>query len=375
MEVIIDQAVLGKALSYVSRIVTSRPSYPVLSNLLIDAHKSGSISFSATNLDITLSIQAGAEVQKAGKITAPAKTLNDFVSFLPEGKVKIVTDKDKLTITSESHTATLATIPTDEFPELPETKTNQDPLVTIPGKEFKQTVEKVSFACARDLSRPIFSAVLIEPSANHLNWVGLDGHRLSKVMMDIKYDSKLKNLLIPSDALEEVARVVTEDDDVLLYTVKKGQQVVMKYGTVELAARQVEGIFPDYKVAMPKEEKTELKLDTEEFLNAIKMARLFSSDEAANRVEVVFDGKVLTISSSGSKVGENVTKLKAGGEGENFKAAFNAQFLMDVLSRVHTESVQFSTFVPATDDKLRGGVFREEKNESFMHIVMPLFTT
>lgn len=375
MKVTVDQNVINEALSYVSRIVTTRPSYPVLSNILIDAKKAGAIHLSSTNLDLTLTVQCGAEVKDPGIITAPAKTLSDFVSFLPDGTVTLETEKDKLTVSSASHNATFSTIPVEEFPELPETSVDQKPVMTISGKIFKEVVDKVSFACAKDLSRPIFSAVLVEPAQELMNWVGLDGHRMSKYIVEVKFEKDAEKLLIPADAMEEVARSVGEDDEVMMFTVKKGQQVVMKYGTIELAARQVEGVFPDYKVAMPKDEKTELVLNTEEFLNAVKMARLFSSEETANRVELEYAENAIKIGSSGSKVGENETVLPVKGDGESFKAAFNAQFLTDILTRIQSEKVKFSTFVPATDEKLRGGVFREIKNEDYFHIVMPLFTS
>lgn len=375
MKIEIDQEVLSKALSYLSRIVSTRPSYPVLSNLLLDANKNGTVAFSATNLDLTLTVRSGAEVKGEGKITCPAKTLSDFVSFLSSGPVTIATDGDKLNVTSGSHKAVFSTIPVEEFPELPEVTKDSSTVLVMPGKTFKEIIEKVTFACSKDLSRPIFSAVLFEPAAEQVVWVGLDGHRLSKVITDMKVESKSENLLIPAEALDEVGRSVSEDEDVTIYSVKKGQHVVLKYGTIDLATRQVEGVYPDYKVALPKEEKSKLTLSTEEFLNAIKMARLFSSDELANRIEMSYGKDKLTISSSGSKVGENTTILEVEGEGEEFKAAFNAQFLTDILSRVVSEKVEFSTFVPATDEKLRGGVFREEGNNDFFHIVMPLFTS
>jgi len=375
MKIEIDQEVLSKALSYLSRIVSNRPSYPILSNLLLDANKNGTVSFSATNLDITLTVRSGAEVKAEGKITCPAKTLSDFVSFLSSGPVTLATDADKLLVSSGAHKATFSTIPTEEFPELPAVTKDSSTVLVMSGKVFKEIVDRVSFACAKDLSRPIFSAVLFEPAAEQIVWVGLDGHRLSKVTSEMKVESKVGNLLIPAEALDEVARSITEDEELTIYSVKKGQHVVIKYGTIDLATRQIEGVYPDYKVALPKEEKSKLVLSTEEFLNAVKMARLFSSDELANRIEISYAKEKLTISSSGSKVGENTTVLSAEGEGEDFKAAFNAQFLTDILSRVTTEKVEFSTFVPATDDKLRGGVFREEGNSDFFHIVMPLFTS
>jgi DNA polymerase-3 subunit beta len=208
-----------------------------------------------------------------------------------------------------------------------------------------------------------------------LTWVGLDGHRLSKITTENSFDPKIGKLLIPADAMEEVAHAVAEEDDVVVYLLKKSQQVVLKYATIELAARQVEGAYPDYKVALPKEEKTKLILSNGELLKAVKMAQLFSSEESANRVEFSYEKDKLTIASSGGKVGENTTVLEAKGDGEGFKAAFNAHFLSEILSRIHSEQVVFSTFIPATDDKLRGGVFREEENDNFFHLVMPLFTS
>ena len=83
MKVVCSQAELNAALQLVSRAVATRPTHPVLANVLLTAD-AGTGRVSLTGFDLSLGIQTSlaAEVESSGAITLPARLLGEIVNRL-----------------------------------------------------------------------------------------------------------------------------------------------------------------------------------------------------------------------------------------------------------------------------------------------------
>ena len=76
MKVVCSQSELNSALQLVSRAVATRPTHPVLANVLLTAD-AGNNRLSLTGFDLNLGIQTSmsATVEQSGAITLPARLL------------------------------------------------------------------------------------------------------------------------------------------------------------------------------------------------------------------------------------------------------------------------------------------------------------
>ena len=100
MKLVCSQAELNSALQLVSRAVASRPTHPVLANVLLTAD-AGTDRLSLTGFDLNLGIQTSlpASVDTSGAVTLPAYTLvNAGLSYQDENfgvnlTVKNLTDE------------------------------------------------------------------------------------------------------------------------------------------------------------------------------------------------------------------------------------------------------------------------------------------
>ena len=83
MKVVCSQSELNSALQLVSRAVATRPTHPVLANVLLTAD-AGSNRLSLTGFDLSLGIQTSfaVSVETSGAITLPARLLGEIVSRL-----------------------------------------------------------------------------------------------------------------------------------------------------------------------------------------------------------------------------------------------------------------------------------------------------
>ena len=84
MEIICNQNELNNALQLVSKAVASRPTHPILANILLTADE-GTNKISLTGFDLNLGIQTSFDgtVKNSGAITIPSKLLSEIVNKLP----------------------------------------------------------------------------------------------------------------------------------------------------------------------------------------------------------------------------------------------------------------------------------------------------
>ena len=127
MKLVCAQSDLSTHLSLVSRAVPSRPTHPVLANVLLRAdEETQQVSLTAFDLSLGIRTTFAAEVETGGNVTLPAKLLNDIVTRLPEGPITI--DAELAANQSEGIVAVLTSasgryqvrgMGAEEYPELP----------------------------------------------------------------------------------------------------------------------------------------------------------------------------------------------------------------------------------------------------------------
>ena len=83
---------LAEGLAVVGRVVPTKSTLPVLSNVLLSA-ADGDLRLAATNLEMAVSHRVPGTVATDGEITLPARLLSDYVALLDHGQ-KVTLDVD-----------------------------------------------------------------------------------------------------------------------------------------------------------------------------------------------------------------------------------------------------------------------------------------
>ncbi|OGY19413.1 MAG: hypothetical protein A3F04_00815 [Candidatus Chisholmbacteria bacterium RIFCSPHIGHO2_12_FULL_49_9] len=147
MQVSVLQDKLVKGLSSVAYAVSSKPSLPILSNVLLTA-KEGILQLAATDLSLGIQLRIGAKVKKEGAITVPAKVFGELVSSFPLAPVELSLEGESLRIQCGSYRARLSGIPAMEFPSLSQVSGTGE--FSLPVSSFREAVERVVFAASSD---------------------------------------------------------------------------------------------------------------------------------------------------------------------------------------------------------------------------------
>lgn len=375
MQVSCLQENLAKGLSIVGRAVASRSTLPVLSNVLL-ATDGEKLKLSATNLEIGINCWVGAKVVQEGAITIPARLLSEFVNSLPPERIDIKLDQDTQTLNLKCARieSNIKGIDAQEFPIVP-TATNGDASLKLDPTSLRTMIDQVVFAAATDESRPILTGVLVQFNENNLTMAAADGFRLSVKAAALKQNfSDMNEVIIPARALMELARVSGDQEqpvEVIITPARK--QILFHLQDIDLVSQLIEGKFPDYNQIIPKGYTTRTVLETNNFLKAVRVSHLFARD-SANIVKLeinpsgdeLMNGRVTLVATS-AELGDNVADIDASIEGNQIEIAFNAKYLMDVLSIIDSPQVALETSAPASP-----GVLRPIGDEKFTHVIMPM---
>jgi DNA polymerase-3 subunit beta len=117
--------------------------------------------------------------------------------------------------------------------------------------------------------------------------------------------------LIPQRNVAEIIRIFEGYDTDLQLTFGENQVSFEIDKELYLVSRVVDGVFPDYKQIIPKENKTELSVLKQDLINALKISNLFSDN--FNQVKFHLDdtNNVFEITSKNTEKGESRTTVPA----------------------------------------------------------------
>lgn len=371
----ISQAEFTKALLSASSSLSARTNLPILSNILITASK-GSLEVLSTNLETATKVVVGCQVDVEGKTTMPGKLLFEFVSQLPEGDVLVEKLGEEVVVSAKRYNGRFATAAVEDFPAIP--KIEGGHTISIKPKEFSKAILRVAYCAALDEGRPILTGVLCEIGKNNLSFVATDGYRLSFARLDVRNekDAAVK-IVIPSKSIIEVAKLISEygealaDKEIAILISDGLNQVNFKVENVEYTSRLIEGAFPNWQKLIPAEFTSKAKVNKEEFMKIVRVASIFARD-GGNIVRLKLyaegtKGGSLSVSGASGQVGSDEAQCEIELAGKGGEIAFNFRYLLEMLSSVDSEEIDFEMI-----ESLNPGKLTVPGDKDYFHIIMPV---
>src|SRR3954466_1367889 len=275
-------------LGVAARGVSTRSSIQTLSGVRI-GEVGGALELQATDMEIGIRVKVDGEVEGgATPVVLPGRLLLDVVRSLPNDDLALeyrsqTQDVEIVSGTAKFH---LRTLPTEDFPKLPET--GDAPSVSVPAQAFIDTVNRVGRAASRDEARPHLTGVLVTGEGNELRMVATDSYRLAvketKLDQPLAAPHKPLEVNVPVRALQELTRIASADGVEQIEITALENQVIFRAGDVVLSSRLIEGRFPNYKQLLPETYEHELRLSRAELLDVVKRISLMAQKNAPLRM-------------------------------------------------------------------------------------------
>lgn len=360
MKIIVNKQELNTHLSVISRIVPSRPSHPVLGNILISAkEETGQVTLTAFDLSLGAVTKFKAEVREGGEATLHARLFTEIVSRSPDGEITISVEEndepEKQTpayIKTASAQFQISTLPATDFPEIP--KISGGEVIKLPVEVLREGIKSVLFAASGDETKQVLTGIHLIKKLDHLEFASTDGHRLAVAQTSIGENEdcgKDISITIPSRTLGELDRILSSQKTGHIFLEADNSQVAFTIAdslTLDnqdccvLFGRKLEGSYPSYEQLIPKSFERSLVLDRKQLIRCLEMVSVLN-DAKSNLVKLFIDPEdnQLFLSVESPDLGSAKESMPAEMvQGEKLELALSAKYLLEGIKVLSSKDIK-----------------------------------
>ncbi|MEL6228875.1 MAG: DNA polymerase III subunit beta [Cyanobacteria bacterium J06627_3] len=344
MKFVCSQGDLNTHLSIVSRAVPSRPTKPVLANILVKVDDDTQC-ITLTSFDETLGIQTSfsAHVEAGGVLTVPAKLLGDIVAKLPPEDLDFSQSATEtvITLTCSAGEYQVRGMDATDYPNLPLVEDGQ--VASVSADSLLEGLRGSLFATSSDETKQVLTGVHVVAEPEALEFAATDGHRLAVVQSadDSGIDLAI-NVTVPGKALRELERLLQAYQGTEPIALRfDPTQVVFELGHQRITTRLLEGAYPNYRQLIPPKFERQLTVDRKQLMAALERIGVLA-DQRNNIVKLSISGtgQTLALSVEAQEVGSGREEMSAQVTGDDLDIAFNVRYLLEGLRALPSSEIQ-----------------------------------
>ncbi len=360
MKFSLAKQVLLDGLNKVTGAVSTRPSMPILSNVLLSV-ANGELQLMTTNMELTIMTKVPCMVEKEGAVTLPAKKLQSIIRELRDGEVEVEVKDTVATICCNRAKFKLNGLGADEFPGLPSFREVRE--FKVPQAMLNKGFRYTEFAIANDGMRYVLNGIYTCFQDGKLTLVATDGRRLALFENELEFpESQNVCIDIPSRAVAELHRLLSDAGEVMVRVTTN--QAAFDFGDTLLITKLIDGNYPNYRQVIPSRYNERIILPAPELNETVRRVSLLSS-EKSNIVSFRFVPGAMRVQSSAKNMGEASEEMPIDYSGRELSIAFNADFVQAPLKAVGDSEVAIDLI-----DASSPGVMRVA--DEFLYVLMPI---
>lgn len=365
MNFTIEREKLLRPLQQVAGVVERRQTLPVLSNVLMVVD-GDTLSLTGTDLEVELvaHVTLDSEYEHA-EITVPAKKLLDICKSLPdESVIQFVTEEQKLLVKAGRSRFSLATLPSNEFPNLEEATGNVT--FSINQGYLKSVIDRTGFAMAQQDVRFYLNGMLFEVSTNLLRAVSTDGHRLALCNAEIQVEVESPvQAIVPRKGVLELSKLFSDVDADVSVSLS-ANHIRVENTDLRFTSKLIDGKFPDYERVLPKNSDKTVLSDKNEMKQCFSRVSILSNEKYRG-VRLRFENGSLTTVANNPEQEEAEETINVDYNGGELEIGFNVNYLLDVMNVIRSESVKI-----LLADSNSSALITDASDDSAMYVVMPM---
>jgi DNA polymerase-3 subunit beta len=352
-----------KPVQTVIGVVERRQTMPILSNVLLTV-RGGKLSVTATDLEVEMVAEGDVDGQADGEITVPGRKLHDICRALPDGaKIDIALSGERLTVKAGRSRFTLSTLRATDFPTVEEIAAKQT--LRVSKKDLRRLVDKTHFSMAQQDVRYYLNGLLLETEKRTLRAVATDGHRLALSEIELSAPAgRDEQIIVPRKGVLELNRLLEGDGEVELSFGTNHIRIALD-GT-RLTSKLIDGRFPEYGRVIPNEPRNVIKADRDLLRHALQRTAILSNEKYRG-VRLELSPNSVILQANNPEQEEAVETLEVEYSGDSMEIGFNVNYLLDALSAVDGEQVEFGV-----TDANSSCLIREPGGGGTKFVVMPM---
>jgi DNA polymerase-3 subunit beta len=374
----VNRDVFSEAVSFVVKLLPQRNPQPILAGVLIEASTAG-LSLAAFDYEASARTTIEATVDEPGTILVHGRLLSEIASRLPNAPIQVEVDDDGgIVLTCGSARFTLASMPVQEYPAIPEVSGDTG---LVPAEDFATAIAQVAFAASRDDVTPVLTGVQLEVSGTQLSLVATDRYRVA--LREIPWDGggtasdEPTTALVPARTLTEVGKTFAHGGDISIAFSGSGDREIIAFtaGNKTVTSLLIKGNFPPVRRLFPEQTEHHAVLNTAELAEAVRRVSLVLDRSAPLRFTFTTDS--VSMDASGTEQARATESVDANLVGEDVTLGLNPQYLLESLGAVKSEFVRITFTSSDNANKLSPVLITPQTSvdkagaESFKYLLQP----
>jgi len=369
MKFLVKKEDIFNGIRLVANVAAMKSLQPVLANILIETIDENALKLTATDFDLTISTTVDAKIEEDGKITLPAKKLNDIVSRLADKLItfELNSDTNYVGIKCENAKFEIKGVSASEFPNVLDINLSDENAIDIEMKPFTKAIKQASFAAANFEINNLLSGVVCDINGNTLEMASTDGNRLARVRENIQnLKNKSSQLIIPSKTTNEFLKMssLINDEKIRIYTDKT--KMILKTEKSMMISRIMEGQYPKYNQLIPTENPKVAIINKNKLISALELVSIMVN-EKTSIVKLDFTENKLVLRGDTPDSGASEETLNIDYTDEDITIAFNYKYVIDGLKNMDEDEVKIEM-----NTNLSPTVFRPNSDEDYISLIMPV---
>ena len=332
---------LASAFGHAAAVAPQRSPKAILQNVLLDASEATTLTATDLEIEIRLAVEDG-EVQQAGRALLPVARFGAILRESLDDRLTITRDDRAVLVRGERSEFRFPAADPDEFPRV---EADDDPeTLELPARVFREMIRRTVFATDPTSPRFAFGGVLLEMEPERLTAVGTDSRRLAKIDAAAApaaggaFKKVEGTTIVPTRSMQLIERVLGDDDAPVRLAVR-GNDFVLRTGELMLSSRLLEGRFPAWRAAIPRDRKSQsVELMVGPIYNALRQAAIVTSQES-RRLDFSFAPGTLTLSARSAEYGQSRVELPMSYEGPALTISLNHRFVADFFRVLDSEDL------------------------------------
>lgn len=378
MRFIINSQLLLKHLNAISGVISNtNNTVPIISCFHIHLEDS-TLTIKATDLETTMLCRIeleNARVDGIDTVAAPAKLLLDMLKNTDDQPLNFSVDPNNynIKIGSGQGEYNIAGQNADSYPTMPEvTETVQ---TTLPASVLVNAINKTAFAASTDEMRPLMAGIFCEMTPESTTFVATDAHKLVRYRRNDIHSDEVASFILPRKPVMMVRNILSSNKEEFDVNVEyNNTNVIFSFDNFMILCRLVEGKYPNYEAAIPKENPNKLTVDRQTFINTLKRVSLFAN-QSTWQVRLSIRERELQILSEDLEFSNKAQEtIPCSYEGDPMDIGFNARFLTEMVTNLDTEQILIELSHPSRAGIIFPINLNEEssKGEDILMLVMPV---
>ena len=372
MKFSIDRAALLIALQHVHSVVERRNTIPILSNVLIEAKEDG-VYLTVTDMDIAVIEKVDldkSEVIQLGTVTTSAQMLYDIVRKLPDNiKVEFLSEKnERLGIKASSSSFALNCLPSEDFPSISQEDFKYS--FNIDSIALIRLLDKTSFAMSLEETRYYLNGIYLhaikEDNIHKLRTVATDGHRLSRVDMNLPEGADgIPGVIIPRKTILEIRKILEDHTGNINLSLSE-TKIRLSFNNVILTSKLLDGTFPDYSRVIPEQNDKLVTISNQSISEAVDRVSTVSTDKT-RAIKININKGNLVISATNPDKGSASEYVDVVYDGDEVEIGFNSKYVLDVARQIKGNEI-----IIKLSDSVSPTLVYDKDDKEVLFVLMPM---